>query len=166
VKALFPGAVLLLGLLAGCATSEPLHVLGLVGPEPPESAPGVNLGRLIVYSADETGPASALGFDDVIHCSDYEIRGADGSPPRKIRNFATPVASTPATVELPAGTYTVNALAHGVGRVTVDVMVVRNRTTIVHLDDTARRPASSDATTVALPDGRVVGWRASVSNSQ
>jgi len=160
--------VVLVGLLSGCNTRTPLLVPGTVGPETAIPVPVPPTGRLIVFSAEEVGPTSATAFDDVFHCSDYDIFGQDGRRLQRVANFADRFSTTPATVELPPGTYRVVARANRFGLVAVNVEIVSRKTTVVHLDGNWR-PRTADplvtANTVRLPDGRVVGWRSAASSS-
>ena len=154
-------AVLGLLLAAGCLSGQGNLVLDPVGPPPSSGAVGDN-GNLVVYSAHDPH-ANFNGLENHIAYTDYRIFSKDGSVLQKVRNDAGRIAGGPATVELPVGDYQVEARANGYGLVKVPVVIKGNQVTVVHLDGGGSWPNRAEmiqAGAVRLPDGRVVGWRA------
>jgi hypothetical protein len=83
---------------------------------------------------------------------------------KKIHNNDDTMLQRPVGVGLPAGKYTVQARANGYGLVSVPVMILAGQNTLVHLEGGANfgnHPAT-DTDTVRLPEGQIVGWRASL----
>ena len=162
MKVITTGSLVLIGLLAGCATHTPLQLPGAVGPESARPVAETTNGKLIVFSAEETGPNSAAFFDDVVFCADYDLLDRDGHRLQRVKNSVDRFSTAPATVELPPGSYRVVAPANGVGLVSVNVVIAAHQTTVVHLDGQPSfgtpRPVADDRA-VRLPDGRIVGWR-------
>ena len=88
----------------------------------------------------------------------------DGRLLKKIHNNDDTMLQRPVGVGLPAGKYSVQARANGYGLVSVPVMIQAGRNTVVHLEggsNFGNHPAN-DTNMVRLPDGRIVGWRASL----
>ena len=151
----------------GCATSQPL-VLAPVGPtiNKTKLAASSPVGWLTVYSAFETVPAPA-DYENPHH-SDYRLLADDGSVIKTVRNRSGGFGDEPVKLELPEGTFRVVAEANGYGNVTVPVVVVRNKTTVVHLEGGAphlKGNGSDLADFVTLPDGQIVGMKATTTVS-
>jgi hypothetical protein len=137
-----------IAIMAGCATRVPLVLRNSVGPGP--SSPG----DLVVYSA--TYAPTVEEGEYPVH-TNYTIATPDDKVIQHVSNRAGPFQAYPATVALPSGEYHVRAQYDRGGFVVVPVVIVSGKTTIVNLNggepDTAKE-------VVRLPDGRVVGWRA------
>jgi hypothetical protein len=146
-------------LLSGCADSQHNLVLESVGPPIVQRQMPNTDGILVVYSAyDVTGP----GISN--HHSDYKIFAGDGKPLQIVHNHNVGLYEDPASVELSPGTYRVVAKADSYGIVTVPVVVKANQVTTVHLERGGSWPNESifsQTNSVRLPDGQIVGWRAS-----
>lgn len=141
----------------GCAQDRAL-TLTPVGPAPSLPRAADNHGTLVVYSAWE-GLADAGEADWRRHTS-FELRQADGSLIRRVKNFRGGPVDDPTPVPLAAGTYRVRVRAQKYGWVTVPVVIEPGRVTCVYLDDTSP-PSNSPQESgqlVKLPDGRAVGW--------
>jgi len=128
-------------LAAGCASHPANVVLAPVGPERPPSAPALTAdqqGTLVVYSAFDDNP-NFNGRDLYYHraYTDYVIRTDTGHLLRRVHNDSGTTVLAPATVDLPAGKYLVQASANGLGEVTVPVVIARKQLTTVHLDEDA-----------------------------
>jgi hypothetical protein len=149
-------------LVVGCAAGRHELVIEPVGPAPTTTAVAGATGTLKVFSALD----AAAHFNDLpyqLHYSDYQILGADGSVLRMVRNHRAGALDGPAIVSLPAGSYRVVARANGYGTVTVPVVISTDQTTTVHLDGGSAWPSASKLAprdAVRLPDGQLVGWRA------
>jgi hypothetical protein len=155
----------MLGVVAGCATNQPLILHDAVGPLAPPVTSGNSEGRLIVYSATRVTTADQSEYP--IH-TPYTVYGSGGKVVQRVTNTAGLYSQAPQAVSLPQGEYHVKALAAGSGYVVMPVIIVAGKTTIVDLDGTAL-PQDTDASAarsgsaaqwVRLPDGRVVGSRA------
>jgi hypothetical protein len=150
-------------LLAGCATSNHGMVLDGVGPDP--AAPAnrqTALGSLLVYSAYEVNADFNSRDTHRPLYSDYRIIDADGQLRQLVHNNSGTMLQRPEVVELPAGSYHVIAQANGYGFVIVPVAIVGGQTTVVHLQGGVPwpdHPAFTDANSVRLPDGEIVGWK-------
>ena len=147
--------------IAGCGTTSSTLVVPSIGPPP--NAPinrALGNGQLQVYTATEGHDEDAVYY---YPHSAYTIFGADGEKVRYVRNQTDGYDETPQIVSLAPGAYTVCAQADGYGYVTVPVIVASGGRTSVHLTRTSppAYPAAEGKLLVRLPDGRVVGWRAS-----
>jgi hypothetical protein len=151
-------------LTAGCLTHKPGLVLDPVGPPPGLSSGSETTGSLIVFSAFD--PTGVHRMDRQAHTS-YKILSEDGKLLQKVRNDSGNMAGGPTSVQLAAGSYHVVAGANGYGLVTVPVVVLGGKVTVVHLDGGGSWPDRAQMIQVGavrLPDGRVVGWRATTEN--
>jgi hypothetical protein len=132
--------------LASCASSPAVQVLPAAGPDSVSAAMAPPTGALIVYSRqEEVNDGGVLSYP----YSSYEIRSSEGAPLRSVRNHLGLTDQEPERLDLPEGRYLVRVECAGVGRVTVPVIVVRRKTTIVRLDSdpkTGRRCAPIPAT--------------------
>jgi hypothetical protein len=151
---------------SGCASERNPVVLDAVGPaQPAKPDPATaDQGTLVVYSAVD--PTPHFGARDPFRpvYSNYEIYSPDGRLLEKIHNNDDTMLQRPVGVGLPAGKYTVQARANGNGLVSVPVIIQAGQNTVLHLEGGANfgnRPAS-DTNVVRLPDGQIVGWRASL----
>jgi hypothetical protein len=142
--------------MAGCATRAPLLVQNPVGPRP--SFPARRTGDLVVYSATYTPTVEEGEYP--VH-TNYIIATPDDKVLERVSNRAGPFEAYPATVALPSGEYHVRAQYDRGGFVVVPVVIVPGKTTIVDLNGGALPPGIDAAKDmVRLPDGHVVGWRA------
>lgn len=147
-------------LMSGCATSQPGLVLDPVGPPPGLSSGDKTTGSLVVFSAFD--PTGVNGMDRQAHTS-YKILSEDGKLLQQVRNDPGTLAGGPTSVQLAAGSYDVVVRANGYGLVSVPVVIQGGKETIIHLDGGGSWPNREEmirANAVQLPDGRVVGWRA------
>jgi hypothetical protein len=150
--------------LVGCS-STPVP-LATVGPEPTsQESPVVKgdgaTGCLRVFS-DTKG--HSIGNDLVYyrHMS-YKIYDAAGRRVKYVPNHVGVTDEKPSLVRIPQGNYKVVAESSAYGRVTVPVVILADKTTILHLDR-GWRPASniSSNEVVHFPDGEAVGWSSAV----
>jgi hypothetical protein len=167
MKALFVASLLsATALVAGCASQKPALVLDPVGPPAMSPTPGTARGWLVVFSAlDPHAHFSSLPYD--VFYTDYTILSQDGKLLQKVPNNPNSSLPGPTKVELAAGTYRVMARANGYGTVTVPVVVAAHQTTTLHLEGAGgwrNRAALAQTNPVRLPDGRIVGWRAEVTD--
>jgi hypothetical protein len=153
-------------LYAGCASEQNPVALDAVGPaqlSKPDPATA-DQGTLVVYSA--ANPQPDFGARDPYRqvFSNYEIYSTDGRLLKKIHNNDDTMLQRPVGVGLPAGKYTVQARANGYGLVSVPVMIQAGQNTVVHLEGGSNygNHTASDTNMVRLPDGQIVGWRASL----
>jgi hypothetical protein len=142
--------------LAGCAARAPLVISTSVGPEPPYQSP--RTGELVVYSATYTPTVEQSEYP--MH-TDYTIATKDGKVIERVVNGIGPFRAYPAKVTLSSGEYHVRAQYDRGGFVIVPVVIEAGKTTIVDLNGEAP-PQGTDAPKdmVRLPNGHVVGWRA------
>jgi len=152
-------AMSILALLSsGCVATDKFLVANPVGPPAPgvEEHPGQ--GSLVVYSAWDG--LDTFDPDHEKHTS-YRVHSADGGLIRSVRNRCGSFDGYPMTVNLPTGTYKVEARATNFGWVFVPVRIEANRTTVVYLDGTEppERELIEEAL-VRLPNGQIVGRRA------
>jgi hypothetical protein len=150
-------------LLSGCVSGG--LALDTVGPVPAQTA-AVNPdeGTLMVYSAYDANADFNSRDPYRPEYSDYKICTSDGKLLRRVHNDSGTILQDPASVELPAGKYRVIARANGYGYVTVPIFVEAQQTTILHLEGGGAwsdKSMFNQTNTVRLPDGQIVGWRAS-----
>ena len=150
-------------LLASCA-SHPV-ALAPVGPGP--SAGGSTAGgsgRLEVFSglAEESDNQNQGSKDPVWYQhTDYTVYDARGKLVEHVDNTVGHYAKAPRLVSLHTGNYRVKARASEGQLVEVPVVIERDRTTLVHLDEQWTLPPDTPKTEiVCAPDGYPVGWRA------
>jgi hypothetical protein len=167
-------SLLLLLSTADCASQGAPAVQFPVGPQPIvvsqasvglqtplESPPQLTArptGDLIVYSATY---AQTLEQGEYPAHTNYTIATSDDKVIEHVANATGSFASEPARVSLSSGEYHVRAQYDRGGFVIVPVVIEPGKTTVVDLDGEALpqgRRAPED--TVRLPDGHVVGWRA------
>lgn len=152
-------------LLGACASSRQVTILDPIGPAPRiNAATQDTAGFLKVYSL--AGIYNDQGVNYHPH-TDYTIYARDGVRVKKVKNAAFPYDEEPTTVSLPAGTYTVEALAEGYAVVRLPVAIETGRLTTVYLEP-SNRPAIARADIdawVRSPTGKAVGWRATVATS-
>ncbi len=149
-------------LWVSCATQHHL-VLEPVGPRSAAGSSRLALagsGFLKVYSATETRHVGK--FNDYYPHTAYLIYETNGNVFRWVQNAVGSTDETPALVRLRAGFYSILAQDDDYGRVTVPVVIEGGETTSVHLE--SRRLPSDEqlnaSNSVSLPNGRIVGWRA------
>jgi hypothetical protein len=147
--------------LASCASHQPGLVLDPIGPQAGLPALAGATGSLRVFSAFDPAP----DFNSLPYrrrYSSYTILDKDGRLVQTVANRNVQRES-PATVELPAGSYRVVARANGYGTITVPVVIHPNRETVVHLEGSFSWPnpgALAQSNPVRLPHGEIAGWRA------
>jgi hypothetical protein len=148
-------ALIALASLSACVT-PPIVLEHEVGPQPAR-ANGATDGHLVVYSATYAPTVEQSEYP--VH-TNYTIATLDDRPIRQVRNATGSFESNPAKVSLPAGEYHVRAQYTGGRFIVVPVVIERNRTTVVDLDSEAVPQRTDASGMVRLPDGHVVGWRA------
>jgi hypothetical protein len=167
MKARVWSALLGIGVIASsCAFNREAVIDQPVGP-PPEasgtaaSKPGSD-GTLIVYSRFDTGEAPSDDDASMPTHTAYDIYTFDGQFVRHVRNrTGGRFVEAPDSIALPAGRYTVSAMAQEYGTVSVPVVIVSGRTTTIHLDSNEFASAQEQTgAVVRLPDGQIVGWLA------
>jgi hypothetical protein len=149
-------------LWSSCAYNQHSLVLNPVGPSPQVSGNSTT-GTLVVFSAYEVTSPGVGDFEHRHHYSDYKILSEDGKPVQTVHNDIGTVVKEASRVQLPAGKYRVAANSNGYGTVIVPVVIATNRTTVLHLEGGYSWPsdtAFNQANSVRLPDGEIVGWRA------
>jgi len=155
-------------LWSSCAYNQQRLVLDPVGPSPQASGTGTT-GALVVFSAYEVTAPGVGDFEHRHHYSDYRILSENGKTLQTVHNDCGTVMREAARVQLPAGKYRVAASSNGYGTVIVPVVIATNRTTVLHLEGGYSWPTDTmfnQANSVRLPDGEVVGWRASADNER
>jgi hypothetical protein len=92
----------------------------------------------------------------------YQVITEAGKLWNYVPNHTGIMDESPAVVRIPAGNYKLLAQADRYGRVTVPVVVKEDKLTEVKLQTWGRKttPATNEAAVVRLPNGHVVGWRA------
>ena len=150
----------------GCAANNNGVVLGAVGPAM-QSPPKVSTnGTLVVYSAYEVTADFNARDPNRPEYSDYKIFTADGRLLQRVHNNSGTMLQDPMPVSLPRGEYRVVAMANGYGFVTVPVIIEPNQSTILHLEgggNWSDESVFNQTNAVRLPDGQIVGWKASSS---
>jgi hypothetical protein len=148
--------------LTGCI-SNPM-ALEPVGPGAVGRAlPGAK-GYLEVFTATTTVD---VDFEAYFHPHlGYDVEDLSGAIVTYVANHDSEMDEEPDTVSLPPGHYKIVAESTWCGLVTVPVSIEPGQTTVVHLDGNARRPPhASPSQLVYLPNGEVVGWNSSNSES-
>ncbi len=174
--ALATAAVWLVGWTSGPKTVT----LPAVGPAPAESTQAAKDGSLEVYSARKRAETDVnrdtffwnidYGKNDFLYDAahtDYTIYGSDGAVFKRVSNARDPNDATPARVKLLPGSYRVEAWAEDYAgvrmKVSVPVVIEAGHTTALHLGGDWKPSGQHKPTElVSLPNGRSVGWRASV----
>ncbi len=154
---------LAVAVLSGCASPKPGLALAPIGPGPSNIQTGEPEGRLVVFSAFEAGARFYTSHPYHRWYSDYRILRNDGQLLQTVRNDSGEIFDSPTQVKLPPGTYRIVAKANGHGDVTIPVVLVAGRTTIVHLEGGIRSPNGSSTAgseIVCFPGGQFVGWKA------
>jgi hypothetical protein len=149
--------------LVSCA-SHPI-TLAPVGPNPlAGGSTTAGTGRLQVFSglAEESDNQNQGSKDPVWYQhTDYTLYDGRGKLVKHVDNTVGHYARAPHVVSLPAGNYTVKARASDGQLAEIPVVIERDRTTRVHLDEQWRLPVGTPKTeVVSAPDGSPVGWRA------
>src|SRR5438093_7903051 len=124
-------------LLVSCASSRKVAVLDPVGPAPlaTSTASAATDGTLKVFSL--RGIFNDEGVNYHPH-TDYAIYAGDGKRVKQVQNKIYAYDEEPASVSLPAGSYTVEALAKGYAHVQVPVIIEAGRLTSVDLESDKR----------------------------
>ncbi|HEV2436822.1 MAG TPA: hypothetical protein VG077_12550 [Verrucomicrobiae bacterium] len=150
--------------LLGCTTGRSGLALDAVGPSPAQTAPARSTtGTLVVYSAYDVNADFNSRDPYRPEYSGYKIFTATGKLWQRVHNDTGTLLQGPASVVLPTGKYRVVARANGYGRVTVPIIIEAKRTTVLRLDGGGawrHKLAFNQTNAVRLPDGRIVGWRA------
>lgn len=148
-------ALLLAALAGGCVQHREASLSPITAPPALDSRPAS--GTLVVYSAwHRTGTDQP---DQSIH-SNYDVLTSAGKPFLHVTNFITPMLEDPASVQLAAGQYVVNARVQGQGFVKVPVTIESGKVTTLYMDNSTR-PGNAERGNleeVKLSDGRVIGW--------
>jgi len=149
----------MLALISACATNAQTVVSTPVGPAQAPSNPNAGSGKLVVYTAPTVTTVEQSRYP--VH-TPYTLLDSSGKILRDVDNRSGFFDSSPVTVPLAAGKYSVRGLAAGRGYIVVPVLIERGKTTIVDLDGTAMpQNVTADSRYVRLPDGHVLGFRAS-----
>ncbi len=152
-------------LLSGCATGKYETICDTVGPSPRRPTAEISTnGFLVVYSAYEVNASFDNRDPRSPAYSDYRILTADGKLLQRVHNNSGTILQEPEAVELPPGKYQVIAPANGYGQIKIPVSVEARRITILHLEGDGFWPdesALNRTNAVRLPDGVVIGWKAS-----
>jgi hypothetical protein len=145
----------------GCANHASSPVLPDVGPvSGVRNTIGQNAkGLLEVFSATESNNDGGILYRPY---TAYTIHDTNGRKVRSIMNRVGLTDSTPMKVTMPVGRYFVHAQSMRFGVVTVPVIISADRLTQVYLDGAnwPNEQGLPDAELVRLPDGQVVGRRA------
>jgi hypothetical protein len=151
--------------LSGCVIAKHGPVLATVGPQDQSAFVNSTNGMLVVYSAYDVNPSFNNRDSREPVYSDYDILTSDGKPLPRVHNNSGTLLQDPLAVELTPGKYSVLAFANGyVRKVLVPVIIEAGRTTIIHLEGGGFWPdesAFNQTNAVRLPDGVIVGWKAS-----
>ncbi len=173
---LIPIAVLVI-VCVGCASTSRLTLSQPVGPDPSVPAQTHEGGVLEVFSAFQVAPIDPnlesffegesllKGTEHLPAHTAYRIYDSDGKVLQTVQNSKDLADDQPTLVTLPPGRYQVEAEAETHNReqtlVRVPVVIEPLRTTVVHLAGNWVPPGHyTSADVVALPDGRIAGWRA------
>ena len=150
----------ILPIMASCAASKDLVVIGPVGPEPVKVDTSAPAGYLKVYTA------TGYHDDGIVHYSphtSYIVYAEDGKTVvKKVTNAISIHDEDPSLVQLPAGKYVVLAEAENPGMVRIAVIIEPGQLTKVDLqsDRKQRAPFGNAADWARLPSGQIVGCRA------
>ena len=150
-------------LWSGYAFSPREVLLEPVGPRSIQSTASNDRGTLVVFSAYDVTAAGVGDYEHRHHYSDYKIFSPDGKLLQIVHNDSNTVLREATPVKLPAGLYRVVAQANGYGVVTVPVVIEKGEVTTVHLEGGGpwkNKIAHDQAGVVRLPDGQIVGYRA------
>ncbi len=162
----FLASLTLVLLLASCAW-QPIR-LASVGP-PPVAArqigSQVGKGQLQVFTETEE---YEYGKDvPYFPHSDYHIYTLDGKHLKRIWNSQNHEDEAPAVVDLPAGTYLINAQAEFCGEVLIPVVIKPHTLTPVILQPGWKPRAGIDPSKlVKSPAGYYIGWKADLASSE
>ena len=168
MKLSFPANMLLgAALLAGCISQQRGLVLEPIGSPNVQLARAGSNGTFVVFSAfDPYEDFNDLPY--LRHYTDYKITREDGKLVQTVHNDSGTPSDRPRKVQLLVGTYDVVARANGYGVVTVPVIIRADQVTTVHLEGGSSwwsRSQLKQSNPVRLPDGRIIGWRASPDTS-
>jgi hypothetical protein len=148
-------------LLSACASTASVLVLDPVGPATVQSASSAPAGTLVVFSAFSVHAPSPGEPDYRQHYTDYKVYAVNGALLRTVANDAGLAVASPVRVTLAPGSYLVVARANGYGVIKVPVVVANGQATTLHLEGGGFAAEGGAAgSVVRLPDGQVVGWRA------
>ncbi len=159
-------AVVMLPLLVACAAPSNSRMFGPVGPQPVTSAELSPKGYLKVYTATEDHDDGDLHY---FPHTGYTIYSEDGE--RVVQKVANAIGihdQCPSLVQLPVGKYVVRAEAERNGMVRIAVLIKPGLLTVVDLEYDAKQNIhhSNISDLVQLPNGQIVGWRATASPLQ
>lgn len=159
---------LMLGLFvltASCAAPSDA-LFGPVGPEPLMVGESTLTGYLKVHTATEVHPDGDTFYFP--HTS-YSVYSGDGKTVvKKVANAISIHDEDPSLVQLSAGKYIVVAKAEHCGMVKIRVIIEPGQLTTLDLQDGWKQHTSYGRAPdpVRLPNGQVVGWRATVTTDQ
>jgi hypothetical protein len=143
--------------LSGCATNRKLVLNEPIGPSHPAVNRWQGDGYLIVHSAREV--VDLVHSDHPTH-SAYTVYTDDVRVLRRIRNLNGSFYQDPENVQLPVGSYKVEARALNSGWVVFPVIIEEGKTTVVYLDGEASPREEETGDWVRLPNGQIIGSRA------
>jgi len=146
--------------LCSCASTGPYLMSEAIGPSPGVRSRGKE-GMLQVFSG--TTEVNDGGIQYYPHTS-YRVYSTNGSFIKYVRNHTTPTDQRPDNLELPVGDYSVTAISEGMGVVKVPVTISGSQITSVYLDRSRMKEAegADEKQLVRFPNGKFVGWKASV----
>lgn len=164
-----------------CASPKKYVVNESVGPAPGQEIASARHGILQVYTARQEADVDLnqqVFFGDNNNSFMYEpahtpynVYSRNGMLAAHVRNALDENDDLPTRVILPAGNYTIDALAEGgnvtTAKVTVPVTIKEGETTVVHLErDWQPAPRMGDKKDMVRGyDGRFIGWRAATLSS-
>lgn len=149
--------------LTACARDHKAIVLRPIGPTPLEKQAPTMQGSLVVFSAFDVQANFTATDPERRRHTNYKLFSANGELLQTVNNDTGRMIEGPVEVPLAAGSYKITARANGYGVVTVPVVVVTGRATIVHFEGGFLGPSpkgSVGANLVRLPGGEAVGWEA------
>lgn len=151
-------------LLTACSSAPKPVVLQPIGPAPQAVANRQTDGFLMVYSAwsNFVDPGSTG------HHSRYWVTSDDGKIYKEVINHIDRFDEGPLRLALAPGSYHVRARSAHFGRVNLTVIIERQQTTFVYLDGAfhPEAPSADQRAAVTLPDGKIVGWSATVATTK
>jgi hypothetical protein len=150
--------------LCSCVTYSPYVVPEAIGPPPGARSYGKE-GMLQVYTS--TAAVNDGGIQYLPH-TNYRIYSTNGSFVKYVRNHTTLTDQRPQMVGLPVGNYLVTATSEGMGIVKVPVIILGSQLTAVYLDRSQPKEAegADEKQLVHFPNGKVIGWRAEISQAR
>jgi len=142
--------VLIIWLMEGCAAPRLVQISEPVGPAP-IVLPSWDAGRLVVYTEEDSS-----GGEDNLSSSykHYKVLDPSGRVLKEVSND-----SGEEVVPLSAGRYFIRAEASGWRVIAIEVQIVVDKTTEIHLDGKWNPEVPDKQELVFGPDGSPVGYR-------